>query len=116
VGATADGMPLLSRQQELSDSLLCFTKPVCNATVPSACLENSVGSLQSDVYTGGRPAAQTDRDGGQHGYYHWQEFTIGTHVHVYGRDMLVIDMDDFTRRWYEDQLGCKPQDLRPIEV
>ena len=50
--------------------------------------------------------------------YHWTELKIGAKVNVFGRDFVVRDCDDFTRKWYETHTSrgslangivCKPQ-------
>jgi len=33
--------------------------------------------------------------------YHWTELKIGATVNVFGRDFVIRDCDDFTRKWYE---------------
>jgi hypothetical protein len=40
-------------------------------------------------------------------FYGPQDLTIGQRVHVFGRDCLIYDCDDFTREWYKEVLGTK---------
>jgi hypothetical protein len=37
-------------------------------------------------------------------YYNWRDLRIGTTVKVYGRDMLIYDCDQFTKKWYQVSL------------
>ena len=58
--------------------------------------------------------------------YHWTELKIGATVNVFGRDFVIRDCDDFTRKWYETHTSrgslangivCKPQsDALPLSV
>lgn len=38
------------------------------------------------------------------------------HLQVYGRELLIYDVDGFTRIWLKDQLGLLPHELTPIPV
>lgn len=49
-------------------------------------------------------------------FYSWTDLRIGTSVHVYGRDMLLFDCDDFTRAWYREMVGLPEEALAPIPV
>jgi hypothetical protein len=51
---------------------------------------------------------QGDGDSESHHYagddtYHWTDFTIGSYLRVYERDLLIIDADAFTFGYYEQQ-------------
>lgn len=36
-------------------------------------------------------------------FYSWEDFTIGKHLQVYNRRILLLDADDTTRQWYQEQ-------------
>lgn len=38
-----------------------------------------------------------------HTFYSWEDFTIGKHLQVYNRSILILDADDTTREWYQEQ-------------
>jgi hypothetical protein len=38
----------------------------------------------------------------QHNYYSWEDLTIGEHLQVYNRRILLLDADESTRAWYEE--------------
>ncbi len=69
-------------------------------------------------YAGGRPPSQATRDAAAAGAdaYRWHELCIGSRVHVYGRSMLIHDMDDATRTWFVNEGGLSPEQLAPIHV
>jgi hypothetical protein len=46
-------------------------------------------------------------------YYSPEDFYIGAHINMYGRDCVVYDCDDFTKNWYANNIGIK---LEPISV
>ncbi|KAG1679156.1 hypothetical protein FOA52_000512 [Chlamydomonas sp. UWO 241] len=49
-------------------------------------------------------------------YYDWRELEIGGLVKVYGRELLLYDCDDFTRRWYKEYLGTSDAAMVALEV
>lgn len=49
-------------------------------------------------------------------HYHWSELAIGGLVQVYGRSMLIYDMDRSTKGWYAQRMGAREADMRPIPV
>lgn len=46
-------------------------------------------------------------------YYTPNDFSIGAHINVFGRDCVVYDADDFTKEYYKAKFG---QELVPITV
>jgi len=46
-------------------------------------------------------------------YYRPEDFQIGEHISVYGRNCLIYSCDDFTKSWYQNNLGIEVQ---PISV
>jgi hypothetical protein len=46
----------------------------------------------------------------------WQELRLGMTVHVYGRELLVLDCDEFTRSWYMQNEGLSSAQLQPVQV
>lgn len=36
-------------------------------------------------------------------FYSWEDFSIGKHLQVYNRRILLLDADDTTRQWYQEQ-------------
>ena len=48
-------------------------------------------------------------------YYRPEDFYIGAHVNVFGRDCVIYDADDFTKVWYRDKMGVELQSLRVEE-
>ena len=46
-------------------------------------------------------------------YYQPQDFSIGAHVNVHGRDCVVFDADDFTKAWYKEHFGTE---LKPLTI
>lgn len=50
-------------------------------------------------------------------YYEWPDLTIGTTLHVYGRQLQIYDVDDSTRAFYREHAPQLPAGkLEPIEV
>jgi hypothetical protein len=49
----------------------------------------------------------------QEEYYGPQDLLIGQRVHIFNRDCLIYDCDDFTREWYHEILG---QAMEPIPL
>jgi len=41
----------------------------------------------------------------QEDYYFPADITCGTPIKIYGRDCMVFDCDDFTKAWYQQELG-----------
>ena len=50
---------------------------------------------------GGRPLSPRTLSSMKIKYYNWRELRIGGTVNVYGRDMLIYDCDNFTKKWYK---------------
>lgn len=36
-------------------------------------------------------------------FYSWEDFAIGKHLHIFNRRILLLDADDTTRQWYQEQ-------------
>lgn len=36
---------------------------------------------------------------------------IGNQIHIYGRDVILVDCDEYTRQWYQAHLGVNQQPL-----
>lgn len=43
-----------------------------------------------------------------------QDFRIGHTIHVYTRELLITDADDYTRRFYADVYGVAESDMKPV--
>ncbi|MEW5310499.1 MAG: hypothetical protein WDW38_002293 [Sanguina aurantia] len=65
---------------------------------------------------GGRPMSPEARRKLALQHYHWTELRIGGLVQVYGRSMLIYDMDRSTKGWYAQHMGAREADMRPIPV
>jgi hypothetical protein len=65
---------------------------------------------------GARPPSACSRAEQQPEHYHWSELRIGAAVHVYGRQLLLLDCDDSTRAWYLQQGGLSEEQLAPLDV
>ncbi|KAJ3220241.1 EF-hand domain-containing protein 1 [Dinochytrium kinnereticum] len=48
--------------------------------------------------------------------YTWRDFRIGGVVNVLGRAFLIRDCDEYTKKFYEEKLGLKPETMTPIHV
>ena len=46
-------------------------------------------------------------------YYTPKDLILGNYVYVYGRPCHIVDCDEFTRKWYKENLGV---DMNPIKV
>ena len=46
-------------------------------------------------------------------YYTPKDLILGNYVYVYGRPCHIVDCDEFTRKWYKDNLGVE---MNPIKV
>lgn len=46
-------------------------------------------------------------------YYRPEDFEIGAQINVYGRHCIVYGCDDFTKSWYQNNMGVE---LQPISV
>ena len=46
-------------------------------------------------------------------YYTPKDLILGNYVYVYGRPCRLVDCDEFTRKWYKDNLGV---DMQPIKL
>ena len=46
-------------------------------------------------------------------YYTPKDLILGNYVYVFGRPCHIVDCDEFTRKWYKDNLGV---DMNPIKV
>jgi len=44
------------------------------------------------------------------------DFAIGKSVHVFGRDFLLYNVDDFTKNFYRQNFGATDADFTPIDV
>ena len=44
-------------------------------------------------------------------YYCPEDFACGGNVRIYNRDMLIYDADEFTKKWYADNLGVQLQSI-----
>jgi len=49
-------------------------------------------------------------------FYGECDLHIGAIINVYNRPVLLIDMDEFTRRWYCARYGVGTEAVQPIEV
>ena len=67
-------------------------------------------------FVGIRPRSAEGRRGASMEYYHWRDLGIGKTVQIFGREMLLTDADDFTRRFYRDNGGADDGDMQPIPV
>ncbi|KAI8855229.1 hypothetical protein BC829DRAFT_438644 [Chytridium lagenaria] len=48
--------------------------------------------------------------------YTWKDFRIGGVVNVLGRSFLIRACDEYTKKFYEDKLGFKPESMKSIPV
>jgi len=46
-------------------------------------------------------------------YYKPKDLILGNYIHIFGRPCHIIDCDEFTRKWYKENLGV---DMDPIKV
>ena len=46
-------------------------------------------------------------------YYMPEDLILGNYVYIYGRPCHIVDCDEFTRKWYKDNLGVE---MNPIKV
>jgi hypothetical protein len=53
---------------------------------------------------------------GKNDYYHWRDLAVGKTIQVFGRDLLLTKVDDFTRAYYQKHTGASVQDFSPVEV
>ncbi|KAK9831357.1 hypothetical protein WJX81_005284 [Elliptochloris bilobata] len=44
------------------------------------------------------------------------DLRMGATVSVYGRDFLIVDCDDFTRKWLLEDQGCTAAEAAPLDV
>lgn len=51
----------------------------------------------------------------EHDYYHEDDLLVGNTINVFGRPMLIVDVDDRTQEWYMSEMGIDQQANR-IEV
>lgn len=65
---------------------------------------------------GARPPSPQTRREIDRQCYSWQELRLGHVLHVYGREMLLLDCDEFTRSWYRQKLGLGEAELQPIRM
>lgn len=49
-------------------------------------------------------------------YYHARDFRIGSFFNVLNRDMLIHDVDDFTRAYYMEHYNMSKEDMEAINV
>ncbi|KAJ3047590.1 EF-hand domain-containing protein 1 [Rhizophlyctis rosea] len=47
--------------------------------------------------------------------YTWRDFRIGSIINVLGRRFLIRDCDDYTRRFYRDNIGIPPSESKPLQ-
>ncbi|KAJ3038801.1 EF-hand domain-containing protein 1 [Rhizophlyctis rosea] len=47
--------------------------------------------------------------------YTWRDFRIGSIINVLGRRFLIRDCDDYTRRFYKDNLNVPVSDTKPVQ-
>ncbi|KAJ3096418.1 EF-hand domain-containing protein 1 [Phlyctochytrium planicorne] len=48
--------------------------------------------------------------------YTWRDFRIGGVINVLGRNFLIRDCDEYTKKFYEEKVGVNPESMRPIPV
>lgn len=48
--------------------------------------------------------------------YSPSDFRMGAYINVLNRDFLIHDADNFTKRWYVDNLGFGDDELTPIDL
>jgi len=44
------------------------------------------------------------------------DLAVGKSVHIYGRDFLLFDLDEFTKQFYRQNFGAKEDDFTPVAV
>ncbi|CAD7704926.1 unnamed protein product [Ostreobium quekettii] len=71
---------------------------------------------KSSYGVGGRPLSADSRTRTSLSFYNWRDFRIGDTIKIYGRGMVLAEADDFTRRWYKDQLGMEDFELDPVKA
>lgn len=47
----------------------------------------------------------------QQQFYTPDDLMIGNQIHIYGRDVILVDCDEYTRQWYQAHLGVNQQPL-----
>jgi len=68
---------------------------------------------QLPIFFGGLRDLQAPRD--QEKYYHWTDFYIGLEMDVYARTLRVVDADNSTRRFYQENgLNLEGREADPI--
>jgi hypothetical protein len=44
------------------------------------------------------------------------DLAVGAIVHIFGRDFLLYDLDEFTKKFYQQNFGAQPSDFTPVDV
>lgn len=51
---------------------------------------------------------------GDEDYYHEDDFLVGSKIRVFGREMLILDVDAATQKWYKENKGIDQQASRIV--
>jgi hypothetical protein len=47
-------------------------------------------------------------------YFRPADLRLGEYISILNRDMFLYDCDEFTRKWYKQNMGCTDDELRPL--